>query len=52
MYPIELEELKSQFKDLLDKAYFWPNIYPLVSPVLFVKKKEGSLRICIDHNQL
>ncbi|KAH0725795.1 hypothetical protein KY284_001660 [Solanum tuberosum] len=42
MAPAELKELKEQLKDLLDKG----------APLLFVKKKYGSLRMCIDYRQL
>ena len=40
----ELKELKDQLKDLLDKGF--------IRPVLFVKKKYGSLRMCINYRQL
>ncbi|WMV24317.1 hypothetical protein MTR67_017702 [Solanum verrucosum] len=52
MAPMELKELKEQLKDLLDKSFIRPNISPLGAPVLFVKKKYGSLRMCIDYRQL
>ncbi|KAH0655149.1 hypothetical protein KY290_030942 [Solanum tuberosum] len=50
MAPTELKELKEQLKNLLDKGFIGPNIYPWGAPVLFVKKKDGSLRMCIDYN--
>ena len=52
MAPTELKELKAQLKDLLDKGFIQPSISPWGSPVLFVKKKDGSLRMCIDYPQL
>ncbi|WMV25678.1 hypothetical protein MTR67_019063, partial [Solanum verrucosum] len=48
----ELKELKEQLKDLLDKGFISPSISPWGAPVLFIKKKDGSLRICIDYRQL
>ena len=52
MAPNELKELKLQLKDLLDKGFIQPSISPCGTPVLFVKKKDGSLRMCIDYHQL
>ena len=52
MDPIELKELKEQLKDLLDKGFIRPIISPWGAPVLFVKNKDGSLRMCIDYIQL
>ncbi|XP_070022308.1 uncharacterized protein [Nicotiana sylvestris] len=49
---LELKELKEQLQDLLDKGFIRPNISPLVAPVLFVKKKDGSMRMYIDYRQL
>ena len=51
MDPVELKELK-KLKDLLDKGFIRPNISPWGAPVLFVKKKDGSLRMCIDYKHL
>ena len=48
----ELNELKAQLKDLLDKGFIRPSISPWSALVLFVKKKDGSLRMCIDYCQL
>ncbi|WMV54304.1 hypothetical protein MTR67_047689 [Solanum verrucosum] len=47
--PAKLMELKEQLKDLLDKGFIRPNISPRGAPVLFVKKKDSSLRMCIDY---
>ena len=44
----ELKELKLQLKDLTDKGFIQPSISPWGAPVLFVKKKDGTLRMCID----
>ena len=47
----KLKELKAQLKDLLDKGFIQPSISPLGDSVLLVKKKDGSLRMCIDYQQ-
>ena len=47
MAPKEMEELKSQLEELLDKGYVRPSVSPWGAPVLFVRKKDGSLRLCI-----
>ncbi|XP_069151096.1 uncharacterized protein [Solanum lycopersicum] len=52
MAPAELKELKVQLKDLTDKGFIQPSISPWGAPVLFVKKKNGTLRMCIDYRQL
>ena len=52
MAPAELNELKEQLKDLLDKGFIHPSCSPWGAPVLFVKKKDGSLRLCVDYRQL
>ncbi|WMV19296.1 hypothetical protein MTR67_012681 [Solanum verrucosum] len=52
MAPAELKELKEQLKDLLDKGFIQPSISLWGAPVLFVRKKDGSLRMCIDYRQL
>ena len=49
MAPSELKELKSQLQELLDKGYIRPSHSPWGAPVLFVKKKDGSMRMCIDY---
>eukprot|EP00253_Pinus_taeda_P035306 PITA_35306 len=48
----ELTELKMQLQELLDKDYIRPSMSPWGAPVLFVKKKDGTLRMCIDYKQL
>ena len=52
MAPDELKELKAKLKDSLDKVFIRPSISPWGAPVLFVKKKDGSLWMCIDYLQL
>ena len=52
MAPAELIELKAQLEELLSKGFIRPSISPWGAPVLFVKKKDGSLRLCIDYRQL
>jgi len=48
----ELEELKKQLQELQEKGYIRPSSSPWGSPVLSVKKKDCSLRICIDYRSL
>ncbi|XP_056695508.1 uncharacterized protein [Spinacia oleracea] len=52
MAPAEMNELKGQLEDLLDKGYIRPSTSPWGAPVLFVKKKDGTLRLCIDYREL
>ena len=52
MAPAELKELKAQLQELVDKGFVRPSVSPWGAPVLFVKKKDGSLRLCIDYRQL
>jgi hypothetical protein len=52
MPPKELAELKTQLQELLDKGYIHPSSSPWGCPALFVKKKDGSLRICVDYRPL
>ncbi|KAH0722626.1 hypothetical protein KY290_005278 [Solanum tuberosum] len=52
MAQTELNELKEQLKDLLEKGFIRPSISPWGIPVLFVKKINGSLRMRIDYRQL
>ncbi|KAL0536321.1 hypothetical protein IC582_025265 [Cucumis melo] len=52
MAPVELKKLKVQLQELLDKGFIWPSVSPWGAPVLFVKKKDGSMRLCIDYREL
>ena len=52
MAPAELQELKIQLKEMLDKGFIRPSTLPWGALVLFVKKKDGSLRMCVDYRQL
>ena len=52
MAPTELKELKIQLQELLDKVLIRPSVSPWGAPVLFVKKKDGTLRMCIDYRQI
>ncbi|GJR82005.1 hypothetical protein Tco_0152790 [Tanacetum coccineum] len=54
-YPIgasEMKELSEQLKELSDKGFIRPSSSPWGAPVLFVKKKDGSFRMCIDYREL
>jgi hypothetical protein len=48
----ELCELQMQLKELLDLRLIRPSVSPWGAPVIFVKKKDGSLRLCIDYRDL
>ncbi|GKC49623.1 hypothetical protein Tco_1072368, partial [Tanacetum coccineum] len=50
--PFELEELSGQLKELQDKGFIRPNSSPWGASVLFIKKKDGSFRMCIDYREL
>ncbi|KAG0458620.1 hypothetical protein HPP92_021748 [Vanilla planifolia] len=52
MAPAELQEVKVQIHELLDKGFIRPSVSPWGAPLLFVKKKDGSLRMCIDYREL
>ena len=52
MAPIELHELKVQLQELLDKVFIRPSTSPWGAPILFAKKKDKTLRPCIDYRQL
>nr|GEV74685.1 putative reverse transcriptase domain-containing protein [Tanacetum cinerariifolium] len=50
--PSEMKELSVQLQELLEKGFIRPSSLPCGAPVLFVKKKDGSFRICIDYHEL
>ncbi|KAJ9545105.1 hypothetical protein OSB04_024812 [Centaurea solstitialis] len=50
--PSEMQELSSQLQELLDKGFIRLSSSPWGAPVLFVKKKDGSFRMCIDYREL
>jgi hypothetical protein len=52
MPPNELAELKTQLQDLLEKGFIWPSSSPWGCPAIFVKKKDQTLRICVDYRPL
>ncbi|KAL0559002.1 hypothetical protein IC582_003591 [Cucumis melo] len=52
MAPAELKELKVQLQEFLDKGFIRPSVSTWGAPVLFVKKKDGSMRLCIDYREL
>ena len=52
MAPAELKELKAQLEEMLNKGFIRPSTSPWRALVLFVKKKDRSLRLCIDYRQL
>jgi hypothetical protein len=52
MPPTELAELKKQLQELLDKGFIRPSTSPWGCPALFVKKKDESLRLCVDYRPL
>ena len=52
MAPVELQELRVQLHELLDKGFIRPRTSPWGAPVLFAKKKDKTLRLCIDYRYL
>ena len=52
MAPVELKERKAQLQDLLDKGFIRPSVSPWGALVLFVKKKDVSMRLCINYREL
>jgi len=52
MAPTELKELKIQLDELLQKGFLRLSVSPWGAPVLFVNKKDGTLRMCIDYKEL
>jgi hypothetical protein len=52
MAPAELKELKMHIQELLDKGFIRPSVLPWGAPVVFMKMKDGTLRMCIDYREL
>lgn len=52
MAPLELKELKEQLQELLENGFIQPSTSPWGTPILFVRKKDESLRLYIDYRQL
>lgn len=52
MAPSELKELRTQLDELTVKGYIRPSVSPWGAPILFVKKKDGSMRLCVDYREL
>ena len=52
MAPVELQELRAQLQELLDKGFIRPSTSPWDAPVLLAKKKGKTIRLCIDYRQL
>ena len=48
----ELKELNTQLEDLLEKGYIRPSMSKWGAPILFVKRKDRTLRLCIDYREL
>ena len=49
MAPRELAEMKKQLEELMDKGFIRPSSSPWGCPTIFVKKKDGTLRMCVDY---
>jgi hypothetical protein len=52
MSNLELQDLRMQLKELLDLGLIRPSVSPWGAPVIFIRKKDGSWRLCIDYHQL
>ena len=52
MAPAKLKELKVQMEEMVNKGFVRPSTSPWGAPVLFVKKMDGSMRLCIDYKEL
>ena len=50
--PAELKEVEKQLRELIDAGHIRPSKSPFGAPILFVKKKEGTLRMCMDYRAL
>nr|GEV71242.1 putative reverse transcriptase domain-containing protein [Tanacetum cinerariifolium] len=52
LVPSEMQELSDQLQELADRGFIQPSTLPCGTPILFVKKKDGSFRMCIDYREL
>ena len=52
MSPVELSELRTQLTELIDQGFIRPSSSPWGAPVLFVTKKDGAMRLCVDYRAL
>ncbi|XP_024963668.1 uncharacterized protein LOC112503930 [Cynara cardunculus var. scolymus] len=52
MAPTKMKGLKEQLEDLSNRGFIRPSVSPWGAPVLFIKKKDGSMRLCIDYREL
>ena len=52
IHPNQLAEVKQHLQDLLDKGVIRPSQSNYASPIVLVRKKNGALRMCVDHRQL
>ena len=52
MAPAELKELKTKLQYLVDKGFIQSSVSPWGTSILFVKKNDGTMRLCIDYRQL
>ena len=52
MAPVELKEMKLQLEELLDKGFICLSVSPWGAPMLIVKKKDGTLRLCVYYREL
>ena len=52
MAPVELKELNIQLQELQSKGFIRLSTSPWGAPILFLKKKDGSLRLCVDYRKL
>ena len=49
---LEMIDMKMKLQELLEKKYIRPSVSPWGAPIMFVKKKYGTLRLCIDYRKL
>jgi hypothetical protein len=52
MAPLEFKELKEQLQELLERGFVHLSVSPWGSPILFLKRKDGSMRLCIDYKEI